>query len=280
MARGTSIHIGVNHPASTRECRLSQSEENAWKMASLAYQAGYGAIHLLRGAEATREAVAGLLTAATQALRPGHTLFVSFSGHGSQVPDADGDERDGWDETWCLHDADLVDDELAAIWRLAAPGTRVLLVTESCFGGGMGRYGDDVLARYPTLSSPPDRPVYRSAGPVMRGVKQFAQPMSSCIARAPSHDDGIRASVLMMAAAAEGQKAREGLYLRHLLDLWKGGGFRDSFCALHWSLCERVRHDNPQQEPQIAMLGTPDPGFPLEMAFHLDRPVMRGGWPS
>ncbi|HYH80229.1 MAG TPA: hypothetical protein VEX86_10535, partial [Longimicrobium sp.] len=144
-------------------------------------------------------------------------------------------------------------------------------------GGGMGRYGDDVLARHPGPSPALDRPVYRSAGPVLRGVKQFAQPASSCISRVPSHDDGIRASVLMMAGAAEGQKAREGLYLRHLLELWKGGAFRDSFCALHWRLCELVRHDNPGQEPQIEMLGTPDPHFPLEMAFHLDRPIMRGG---
>lgn len=276
MARGTSIHIGVNHPASTSECPLSLSEANAWKMAELAYQAGYGAIHVLRGADATRKAVGGLLAAAAEALEPGHTLFVSFSGHGSHVPDADGDERDRWDETWCLHDADLVDDELAAVWRRAAPGTRVLVVADSCFGGGMGRYGDDVLAAYPGLSSALDPPVYRSAEPVWRGVRQFAQPVSSCISRAPSHDDGIRASVLVMAGAAEGRKAREGLYLRHLLELWNGGAFRDSFCALHWRLCERVRHENPGQEPQIAMLGTPDPDFPLEMAFHLDRPVMRG----
>jgi len=276
MARGTSIHIGVNHPASTRECPLSLSEAGAWKMAELAHQAGYGAIHVLRGADATRSAVSALLSAAARALEPRQTLFVSFSGHGSRVPDADGDERDGWDETWCLHDADLIDDELAAIWRLAAPGTRVLVVTESCFGGGMGRYGNDVLAAYPGLSSAPDPPVYRSAHPVLRGVKQYAQPVSSCISRTPSHDDGIKASVLMMAGAAEGQKAREGLYIRHLLELWEGGAFRDSFCALHRRLCERVRHENPQQEPQIAMLGTPDPNFPLEMAFHLERPVVRG----
>ncbi|HEX8433016.1 MAG TPA: caspase family protein, partial [Longimicrobium sp.] len=246
----------------------------AWKMAELAHQAGYEASHVLRGPAATRDAVHDTIAAAARGLEPRQTLLVTFSGHGSRVPDADGDERDGWDETWCLHDADLVDDELAAIWRLAAAGTRVLVVSESCFGGGMGRYGDDVLAAYPRPA--PDPPVYRSGGS-WRGVQQYAQPMSSCISRVPSHDDGIRASVLVMAASAEGQKAREGLYIRHMLDLWNGGNFRDSFCALHWALRERVRHDNPAQEPQIQMLGTADPDFPLERAFHLARPVMRGG---
>jgi hypothetical protein len=279
MARGTSIHIGVNHPASAGECPLSLSEGNAWKMAELAYQAGYGAIHLLRGPDATRNAVIDLLAAAARGLEPRQTLLVSFSGHGSHVPDADGDELHGRDHTWCLHDADLVDDELVEIWRLAAPGTRVLLVTESCFGGGMGRYGEDVPAGHTGRPPAADRPVYRSADPVMRGVKQYAEPMASCISRVPSHDDGIRASVLMMAGAAEGRTAQEGLYMRHLLDLWKGGAFRDSFCALHRSLCERVRHENPAQEPQIMLLGTPDPDFPLEKAFHLGRQVMRGAGP-
>lgn len=276
MRRGTAIHIGVNHAASMRESPLSLSEKTAWQMAELAYQAGYSAIHLLRGPDATRNAVRELLSAATEALEPGQTLFVSFSGHGSRVPDANGDERDGWDETWCLHDADLIDDELVETWRLAAPGSRVLVVTESCFGGGMGRYGDDVLAAYPGLPPTPDRPVYRDAGLVMRGVKQFALPMASCVPSAPSHDDGIRASVLVMAGAAKTQKAREGLYTRHLLDLWRGEAYRESFSALHRRLCERVQHDNPGQEPQMEMLGTPDPDFPLEMAFHLDRPAMRG----
>jgi hypothetical protein len=273
MARGTSIHVGVNHPSAARGQPLSRSEESAWKMAELAYQAGYGAIHVLRGDDATRGAVHDLVSAAARALEPGHTLFVSFSGHGSQVPDSDLDERDGWDETWCLRDANLIDDELAEIWRGAAAGTRVLVVSESCFGGGMKR-GDEGLA---TLPPAPYRPVYRSAAPVMRGVQQYAQPASSCISREPSYDDGIKACVLMMTASAEAQKAREGLYIDHLLDLWNGGAFSDSFCALHARLCERVQHDNPGQHPQIAMLGTYDPEFPLDIAFHLDRPVRRGG---
>jgi hypothetical protein len=280
MARGIAIHIGVNQPASNGQCALSLSEGYAWKMAELSHQAGYGAIHLLRGADATRAAVRGLLSDAAGALQPGHTLFVSFSGHGSRVPAAKGGERDGFDETWCLYDEDLVDNEVAEIWKLAKPRTRVLLVSESCFGGGIGRYGDEVLAGRPGVSPSADRPVYRSAGPVMRGVEQYAQPTLSCISRAPSHDHGIKASVLLMAGAAEGQRAREGLYIRHLLDLWKGGAFRDSFCALHWELCKRVRHENHDQEPQIMMLGGSDPGFPLEIAFHLDRPVMRDGGPT
>jgi hypothetical protein len=277
MPRGISIHIGVNRPASPAECDLSLSERCAWKMAELAYQAGYGDIHLLRGADATRDAVYDVLDGAAKALKPGQTLFVTYSGHGSHVPDLDGDEPDGWDETWCLHDADLIDDELRAILRKAAAGSRILVLSESCFAGGMRR-GDDFLDSCPGPYAVVDRSVYRSARPVMRGVKQFAQQEpSSCISRV-LHDDGIQASVLMMAGAAEAQKAQEGLYTRHLLELWSGGAFSETFCALHRRLRERVQHDNPNQEPQLMIMGVDDPEFPMQTAFHLHPPVMRGGY--
>jgi len=38
-----------------------------------------------------------------------------FSGHGGQAEDEDGDEEDGYDETICALDQDIIDDELHAI---------------------------------------------------------------------------------------------------------------------------------------------------------------------
>jgi hypothetical protein len=104
-------------------------------------------------------------------------------------------------------------------------------------------------------------------------VKQTVVPSGI---RVPDRDDGIQASVLLLAATSEAQKAREGLYVWHLLDVWRGGAFRGSFYDLHLEVSTRVRRDAHDQDPQMVMLGTPDPGFPLEMAFHLDRPVTRG----
>jgi hypothetical protein len=266
---GVSIHIGVNHPAAMRGYPLSQSEDTAWKMAELAFQAGYQAIHVLRGPQATRHAVGALLTDAAHTLLPGETLFVSFSGHCLRVRDAEGDSRDGGDEAWCLHDADLVDDELAKYWKLLAPGTRALVVVESRFGGGSGRLGHDDMAQYEARRrGAAGRLVYRSGGDPWRSEKQ--------VVRSPSHDDGIQASVLMLAAASESQYAREGLYTRHLLEVWDGGRFHGSFRDLHQSVCDRIQSETQEQAPQILMLGAPDPEFPLETAFHLDRQVMRG----
>ncbi|HEX9938238.1 MAG TPA: caspase family protein [Longimicrobium sp.] len=267
MERGISIHIGVNHPAGMHE-PLSASEDAAWKLAELSFQAGYRAIHLLRGAEATRAAVGALLADAGRTLRPGHTLFVSFSGHGSRVRDAEGDEPDGYDETWCLHDADLIDDELAEFWRQLPRGARALVVADCCFAGGSIRNGEPLAWCGARPHAALDEIVYR-------GVKQFTP---SALVTEPADADGIGASVLLLAATSKHQRAKEGLYVGHLLDVWARGAFRGSFSELHEVVSKRVMGETHDQEPQLVRLGAPDPGFPLKVAFHLDQPVMRGGW--
>jgi len=276
MERGISIHVGVNHPAG-RYDPLSKSEETAWKLAELSFQAGYRAIHVLRGAEATRETVGALLTDAARTLLPGDTLFITFSGHGSRVRDAEGDEPDGYDETWCLHDANLVDDELAAFWKRLRAGTRALVVADCCFAAGSIRKGGEPMAWCgPQAPWAWDETIYRSGyGGAWRGVKQHVLQPGSITA--PAHDDGIGASVLLLAATGKEQKAKEGVYVKHLLNVWDTGRFPGSFHALHDEVSARVRHDTHGQDPQLLMLGAPDSRFPQQRAFHLDRPVMRGG---
>jgi hypothetical protein len=280
MGRGVSIHIGVNRAASMAGSPLLECEAAAWRMSGIAFQAGYQDIHLLQGPAATRDAVRALLDSATRALQPDQTLFVSFAGHGSH---AEGrvKERQGSDETWCLSDGDLVDNDLAEYWKQLPEGARALVVDESCYSGGMGRPGDS-LADYvpqkdPVIYRSGGPMVSRSAEPVYRGVKQTVHPDESCIASSPGDDDGIRASVLMLTAASESQVAEEGLYTRRLLDVWNGGKFTGTFCELHRLVCEKVKRDKPAQDPQIFMLGKADLSFPEKKAFHLAEPVTRGG---
>ena len=50
------------------------------------------------------------------ASKAGDRFFISYSGHGPQVPDVNGDESEGMDGTWCLSDRMFVDDDLASLW--------------------------------------------------------------------------------------------------------------------------------------------------------------------
>lgn len=275
MSAAVSIHIGVNTPRGRMTGHpLKHAESLTWRMAGLAEQAGFGSLLVLRGAAATRRAVHGALTAAAGSMARGDVLLVSFSGHGCLEADLDGDDGHGWDETWCLYDGEILDDQLAGYWRLFEPGVRIVVVADSCHSGGSIRGDDD--DEPPGYAVPRAARVMRGQGPRFRdwGGRPAAAAgyPGSCIVAPPHVTDGIRASVLLLASAREDQKAQDGLFTRHLLDLWDGGAFGGSFCDLHRLVRDRVMAERgPRQEPQILMLGSPDPGFPLERAFHLER---------
>ncbi|HET6232402.1 MAG TPA: caspase family protein [Longimicrobiaceae bacterium] len=270
MSRAASIHIGVNQPCERSPGqRLRHSEDTAWKMAGLAQQAGYRSITVLQGAEATRQAVHDALARAATTLASGDTLLVSFSGHGTRRRDlmVDKDERDDCDEAWCLSDSVLVDDQVVGYWRLFDAGVRIVAVTESCYGGGMGRDWDRPVPQgsaTAALGSPGI--VYRGSPP---GEVAPADPWAPCIAAAPRHADGIGASLLLLSACGEHQVARDGLFSKHLLDIWSDGAFGGSYCELYRQVHQRVATQACGQQPRISMFGAPDHRFSIEPAFHV-----------
>lgn len=68
-------------------------------------------------------------------------LVIFYAGHGTNVPDADGDEEDGMDEAFCTIDVNgeltedsvLIDDHFSrAISKFVPRKTRVLVITDCC----------------------------------------------------------------------------------------------------------------------------------------------------
>ena len=276
MARAASIHIGVNQPHGRLSGHpLYESENLAWRMAVLAERAGYDSMQVLRGPAATRQALHDALTGAAGSLGHGDTLFVSFAGHGSQEADMDCDEGHGWDEAWCLHDGVVVDDKLAGSWRLFEPGVRIVVLSESCYGGGVVRTGDEKALRRRRPAGAPTGPVMRGGGSATRSAApEAAAPagyVGSCIAEGPRDTHGIRASLLLLSASAEDQPAREGLFSTYLLEAWNDGAYRGSYCDLYRKVRAKVMTERCSQHPQILMLGAGDPAFPLAPAFHVGR---------
>ena len=271
MPRAASIHIGVNEPNDFRRDRLHDSETAAWQMAEVASQARFNSILVLRGQEATLGAVHTALAGASQALREGDLLFVSFSGHGGKVRDQDGDDGDQYDESWCLHDGGLLDDKLSGYWRLFDAGVRIVVVSESCFSGGMSRTGNTHAPRPAPFGSA----VRMRGGPTYRGEPAWAaaavaKTIGTCTAEPPPDSREIRASVLMLTASSEHQPAQGGLFTRCLLEAWSNGAFSGSYCDLYKDVEQRVMRVKCDQEPQIVRLGAPDPAFLLAPAFRLE----------
>jgi hypothetical protein len=118
MATGRSIHIGLNSVDPDHydgwSGQLTACEFDANDMQSIAESRGFQSTKLLTQV-ATAEAVTGAIQGAASELGQGDFLFLTYSGHGGQVPDTNAEkEPDQSDETWVLYDRQLIDDELFA----------------------------------------------------------------------------------------------------------------------------------------------------------------------
>jgi len=94
-----------------------------------------GAIFLFNSA-ATWKNVQDDVLAAAATLKRGDLLVVMMSGHGGQLPDDNGDEADGLDETICLWDGQVRDDEVLKLINKFPAGLRVVLINDQCHSEG------------------------------------------------------------------------------------------------------------------------------------------------
>src|SRR5262249_17135188 len=114
MATGRSLHIGLNSVSGSAyggwTGPLLACEADGNDMESLGRGQGFKTTKLLTKTATRAKALAAISTAA-KALRAGDLFFLTYSGHGGQLPDLNGDETDDHvDETWCLYDGELIDD--------------------------------------------------------------------------------------------------------------------------------------------------------------------------
>jgi hypothetical protein len=156
-ARGLSLNIGLNSVSGGHyggwTGPLAACEFDAKDMGTLATGRGMKATVLLTK-DGTRAKVLSALRAAAKTLVKGDFFFLTYSGHGGQVPDVSGEEVDKLDETWCLYDGQLIDDELYMELGKFATGVRILVLSDSCHSGTVVRAGPPALgAPSPELRS-------------------------------------------------------------------------------------------------------------------------------
>jgi hypothetical protein len=138
MGKRIAVCIGNNYAGTPYE--LAGCVNDAWDWTGLLAPRQYDTdVHVEATADEIREAIAR----AVYFLNRGDRLVVTFSGHGTWVPDVNGDEADRRDEALVGADMELVtDDELAGIFSGAASGTGILYVPDSCHSGTSTRLFD------------------------------------------------------------------------------------------------------------------------------------------
>lgn len=140
-----SLHVGLNSVDASKYLgqykTLKNAENDASYYASLAQANSFSSTTLL-GADANSESFLSHLKAYAQTMVGGEQLFISYSGHGTRVPDLDAEqgEEDKKDEAMVLYDRLVIDDELKAIWPLFHAEIKIFLINDSCNNGTLARY--------------------------------------------------------------------------------------------------------------------------------------------
>lgn len=107
--------------------------------------------------KAMREAIAAVIGKA----KKGDSVVIQYSGHGSYVPDEDGDEPDGTDECLCPWDigakGPLTDDELFDLYDAKVKGVKLVVISDSCHSGSVAKFAPIVTPATVRGANPPRR---------------------------------------------------------------------------------------------------------------------------
>lgn len=122
---------------------VSDGSQSADYLSRLGYQ-----IRQFKDGEVTRRRFREEIFSAFQNAKEGDKIWIDYSGHGSRIPDVDGDEEDGYDETLYLHDGHFSDDEIGLLTAHIPDGVKVIFFMDSCHSGTVTRSMFNGRSRY------------------------------------------------------------------------------------------------------------------------------------
>ncbi len=269
---GRSLHIGINRidPAHYgKDAPLVGCEFDARDMEAIARSRGFETTIVLT-ADATAVRISSEIAKAAEGLRPGDAFLITYSGHGAQVPDLNGDDaEDEKDETWVLYDRMLVDDELYKLWGQFAQAVRIVVFSDSCHSGTVTR---DVLfeftataqlveeePRYKMLPRDTELHTYEANRDLYESI-QTSNPQGDRV--------GVGASVMLLSGCLDSQRSldgdRNGLYTQTLKEVWADGAFNGGYRALQAAIGNRMP---PWQTPNFLTVGLVNRLFEGETPF-------------
>ena len=268
MPKGAAVTIGLNAVDPKHyggwSGELNACEADANDMSEIAKSEGFSVTTLLTKA-GTRSRVIKEVTNAAKSLKAGDIFMLTYSGHGGQLPDLNGDEADGQDETWCLYDGELLDDEIYTLLGRFAAGVRILVFSDSCHSGTVLKanfYPPTAPARAADGTSGEVR--YRNmptevALRTYRDNKKFYDP----ILRDPKLKESraaVRASAILLSGCQDNQLSQDGtfngLFTGTMLRVWNGGKFKGNYRGFHKGIVNRMPPDQTSNFFRVGQLNS------------------------
>lgn len=198
-----ALCVGINEYADLPESALSGCVPDCRNWSEALFSRSFQ-VTILTDQNALRKEILDNCRERTAELKRDDIFLFTNSSHGTWTVDRDGDEADRRDEAICPHDVaengPISDDELFEIFSTKAPGSRIVLISDSCHSGTMAR-------RAPSLSPPGARvSKIRYMPPSVWLKPQDARAMASRSIAAPSRGKalaGALAGALVMAGCMD-----------------------------------------------------------------------------
>lgn len=156
-----ALCIGINdYPGTGSDLSGCVNDANDW--AAVLETRGFVTFKMFNK-QATGKNIRAAMESTIANGKNGDLVVIQYSGHGSYVPDEDGDEADGADECICPYDVHskgpITDDELFEIYSAKKQGVKLFVISDSCHSGTVARFAP--ITTPPTVvgRKPPQRKV-------------------------------------------------------------------------------------------------------------------------
>lgn len=274
MAKGISIHIGLNSVDSNHydgwAGELIACEYDAKSMYTLARSKNFSA-QFLKTKKATRQNVIKAIREASESLENGDLFLLTYSGHGGQIPDVNGDETDDdLDETWVLFDGQLLDDELFNLWADFQEGVRIIVLSDSCHSGSVTK---DIERNDPGTKRIDG--INFKFMPREVAVKTYRKNRGfydKVVGYLPAEQKEIKASVILISGCQDDQLSLDGwdnsLFTAALLNVWDNDNFQGNYKAFHAAIVQSIPSSN-NQRPNYLLIGSQSSEFENQQPFNI-----------
>ncbi|GAB4487403.1 MAG: caspase family protein [Thermodesulfovibrionales bacterium] len=262
-----ALCIGINdYPGTGSDLSGCVNDVKDW--AAALRDRGYSVEKMLNK-EATGKAIRNEIRALVGSAKSGDSIVIQYSGHGSFVPDKDGDEPDGTDECICPYDigskGPITDDELFDLYSSRRPDVKLLVISDSCHSGTVARFAPITTPATMKGRGAPRRKV-RFLPPAAYLSKKDMARLGDRRQRRAASPPG-RYAALLMAGCQDTEYSYDAYFqgrpngaftfvaLRELATLKSGATYRDWYNAIRTALPSQQYPQSPNLYGSKSMMG-------------------------
>lgn len=267
-----AILIGVNRVFLDHyggENELNGPQKDIQTMTNICTNLGVNP-NILFGRNSVSNNVVNAISESARNASPGKMILIYYSGHGTQFP-AGLDEEDGLNESWCLPDRCMIDNEINYLLSLYSEDVKVLLISDSCHSGTIPRkmkstatfdfkevYNEYNFSRNKEIANEDINRTYVNNKIFYDNIiKEF------------ENNNPLKASILYLGACRDDQKAKDGIYnsvfTNALNSVWDYGNFSSDYISFMEQIENMTKGYN--MNPVLFQYGVKDYEFLKQKPF-------------